>query len=69
MNDKFIINVADVIGSDLCITPEDGQKIYDIIISILEEPKQIEISFEFDFRTENNKGMFIWVRFSNSMRL
>ena len=46
MNDKFIINVADVIGSDLCITPEDGQKIYDIIISILEEPKQIEISFE-----------------------
>ncbi len=46
MDDKFIIKVADVIGSDLCITPDDGQKIYDIIMRILKEPKQIEISFE-----------------------
>jgi len=40
------ISVADIIGGDLCISSEDGQKVFDKIVPILQTGKHVVISFE-----------------------
>ncbi|HBT88452.1 STAS-like domain-containing protein [Desulfobacter sp.] len=46
MSDQMKIKVADLIGSGLCISAEDGQKIYDKIEQLVKAGKQVTISFE-----------------------
>ena len=46
MNDRIKIKVADLIGSPFCISADDGQKVYDNAKKILEQGKQVTISFE-----------------------
>lgn len=46
MDDKITIKVANLIGSPLCISAEDGQKVFDKIVPLLKSGKQITISFE-----------------------
>ena len=46
MNDHTTIRVGDLIGSQLCISSEDGQKVFDKISPFLNEDKPVMISFE-----------------------
>ncbi|TWI73967.1 uncharacterized protein DUF4325 [Desulfobotulus alkaliphilus] len=46
MGDQIKIKVADLIGSPLCISAEDGQKVFDKIEQLLRAGKQVSISFE-----------------------
>lgn len=46
MSDRVTINVADVIGGTLCISSEDGQKIFEKLVPLLKEGKHVIISFE-----------------------
>ncbi len=46
MPDKIKINVADIIGSPLCISADDGQKIFEKIVPLVEGKKAFIISFE-----------------------
>lgn len=46
MNERIIVKVTDLIGSELCISAEDGQKVFEKILLLLKEGKLITISFE-----------------------
>ncbi|MBN1931445.1 MAG: STAS-like domain-containing protein [Desulfobacterales bacterium] len=46
MSNRILIKVADIIGSPLCISAEDGQKVFDKIEPLLKSGKQVTISFE-----------------------
>lgn len=46
MNDHITIRVGELIGSPLCISAEDGQKVFDKILPFLNEDKPVRISFE-----------------------
>ena len=46
MNEQVTIRVADIIGSDLCISGEDGQKVFEKLVPLLKDGKQVIISFE-----------------------
>ena len=46
MNHRITIKVVDFIGSHLCISAEDGQKVFDKILPLLQADKNITISFE-----------------------
>lgn len=46
MTEKITIRVADIIGSALCISSEDGQKVFDILKPLIESGKQVILSFE-----------------------
>lgn len=46
MNNQVKIKITDLIGSSLCISAEDGQKIYDKIVNILDANNIVIISFE-----------------------
>lgn len=46
MDNEAIINVVEVVGDGICVTDEDGQKIYDAIKSALLDGKKIIISFD-----------------------
>jgi len=46
MKDQIAIKVADLIGSKLCISAEDGQKVYGKIEQFIRSGKKITISFE-----------------------
>lgn len=41
-----IIKITDVVGRSLCITMEDGQRVYDAISAALKEGKTVTLSFE-----------------------
>ncbi len=45
MKDIFKINVFNVINSSYCIAPEDGQKIYGLIVNALKNEKNVQLSF------------------------
>ncbi len=40
------IRLTEIVGSDLCIASEDGQKVHDAIKKALQEEKRIHISFK-----------------------
>lgn len=46
MSRQVKIKVTDLIGSPLCISAEDGQKIFDNIKNLFKEKKQVIVSFE-----------------------
>ena len=46
MNDQVKIKVADLIGSPLCISAEDGQKVFDKVEQLVKDRQQVTISFE-----------------------
>ena len=46
MNDSITLRVSDLIGSPLCISAEDGQKVFDRLTPLLREGKQVNVSFE-----------------------
>ena len=46
MNNEVIINVVKVVGDSICVTDEDGKKVYDVINNALSDGKKIIISFD-----------------------
>ena len=46
MRENIKIKVTDLIGSPLCISEEDGQKIFDKVAKLLHEGSQVTISFK-----------------------
>lgn len=46
MNNEVIINVVKVVGDSICVTDEDGGKVYDVINDALSDEKKIIISFD-----------------------
>jgi hypothetical protein len=46
MNNEIKIKVVDLIGSQLCVSVEDGQKVFDKVNSLLKEGKLVSVSFE-----------------------
>lgn len=46
MKEQITIRVADIIGSPLCISAEDGQKVYEKLVPLLEQDRKVTISFE-----------------------
>ncbi|MDD4029558.1 MAG: STAS-like domain-containing protein [Caldisericia bacterium] len=46
MNDQIKIKVQDLIGSPLCISTEDGQKIFSKVEYFMKDGKQVTVSFE-----------------------
>lgn len=46
MNNRITIRVVDLIGSPLCISAEDGQKVFDKVLPLLKDGKPITISFD-----------------------
>lgn len=46
MNDRVSIRVADLIGGALCISAEDGQKVFEKILPLLKNSRPVSISFD-----------------------
>lgn len=46
MSDQIKIKVADLIGSPLCISAEDGQKVFSKVEQLVKAGKQVTISFQ-----------------------
>lgn len=46
MSNRILIKVTDVIGSPLCISAEDGQKVFEKLEPLLKSGKQVTISFD-----------------------
>lgn len=46
MNNEVIINVLKVVGDSICVTDEDGKKVYYVINDALSDRKKIIISFD-----------------------
>lgn len=46
MNNRIIVKVVDLIGSPLCISAEDGQKVFDKVLPLLKDGKPVTISFD-----------------------
>lgn len=46
MSDRVSIRVADLVGGPLCISAEDGQKVFEKVLPLLKKSKPINISFD-----------------------
>ncbi|OQY12224.1 MAG: hypothetical protein B6I31_03550 [Desulfobacteraceae bacterium 4572_19] len=46
MSEQIKIKVADLIGSPLCISAEDGQKVFGKVEQLVKAGKEVTISFE-----------------------
>lgn len=46
MDKQITIKVAELIGSPLCISAEDGQKVYDKVEGLLKDGRKVIISFD-----------------------
>jgi len=46
MNDQIKIKVSDLVGGPLCISVEDGQKVFEKVERLFKEGKQVIISFK-----------------------
>lgn len=46
MSDQIKVKVADLIGSPLGISSEDGQKVFEKVEQLVKDGKQVTISFE-----------------------
>lgn len=45
MGDPFKINIFNVINSPFCIAPEDGRKVYNLIVAAFKEDRKVQLSF------------------------
>ncbi len=46
MSERTEINLVSIVGDGICVSPDDGEKIFQAIRLALEEGKAVEISFE-----------------------
>lgn len=46
MKDRIKVKVSELIGSQLCISSEDGQKVFETVRSLLKSGKEVTISFD-----------------------
>lgn len=46
MDNKITIKIVDLIGNTLCISADDGQKVFGKITSLLKKKKKVVVSFE-----------------------
>ena len=46
MNNPVTIKIADLIGGSLCISAEDGQKVFEKIKPLIKEGRTVVVSFE-----------------------
>jgi hypothetical protein len=46
MANEIKLSVFEIVGSPLCVSSEDGQRVYDRIESALKEERQIVLSFQ-----------------------
>lgn len=46
MNSRIKVKAAELIGSPLCISSEDGQKVFETVRSLLKSGKEVTISFD-----------------------
>ena len=45
MSKKFNIQISEIVGSDLCIASDEGQKVYEEIATALRKELKVELSF------------------------
>jgi hypothetical protein len=46
MTEPIIVRVFDIVGSPICVSAEDGQRLHDKIAPLLREGRQVGLSFE-----------------------
>ena len=46
MDEPLIARIATIVGGPLCVSAEDGQRVYDKIAPMLEEGRRVKLSFE-----------------------
>jgi len=46
MTEPIIVRVFDIVGGPICVSAEDGQRLFDKIATLLREGKQVGLSFE-----------------------
>ena len=46
MADIEKINIVSIIKNNVCVAPEDGEKVFQVILKALHEGKKVEISFK-----------------------
>ena len=46
MSDQITVRVFDIVGGPLCVSADDGQRVYDKIAPLLSEGKKVLLSFE-----------------------
>lgn len=46
MKDTIRVSVYDIVGSPLCVSAEDGQKVYEKIAPLLQAGKKVALSFD-----------------------
>lgn len=46
MKKPVIVRVFDIVGGPLCVSAEDGQRVYDKIVPLLREGQKVVLSFE-----------------------
>lgn len=45
MNEMEVVRIVEVVGDSLCVTPQDGQKVFETIRTAIEAGKSVAISF------------------------
>ncbi|MBI4682688.1 MAG: STAS-like domain-containing protein [Nitrospirae bacterium] len=45
MNNEIIVRVYDIVGGPLCVSADDGQKVYDKIAPLLRDGQKVALSF------------------------
>lgn len=45
MSEQIVIMVIEVVGSGICVSSDDGQKVHDQIAAALKEDKKVKLSF------------------------
>jgi hypothetical protein len=46
MTEPIIVRVVDIVGGPICVSAEDGQRLYEKIAPLLREGKKVALSFE-----------------------
>jgi len=46
MNDRIAIRVFEIVGSPDCVSSEDGQKLYELIVRAFKEGRPVRLSFQ-----------------------
>ncbi len=46
MSNPIIVRVFDIVGGPLCVSADDGQRVYDKIAPLLRDGQRVDLSFE-----------------------
>ena len=44
--DAILIRVYQIVGGEVCVAADDGQKVYEQIVLVLQKGKQVQLSFQ-----------------------